>query len=338
MVWLIVFASVAVQVVAQDANLAGPPSLPPMPRYQQVNGAVQLHNLSPVAYFRVLLGMTPAERAHALAEKPADQRDGILRKVTEYESLPSPVREARLHQTELHWMLTRLMRAPVAARTESLRGLSEADQQWLAERLQEWDRLPNEEQKAYLEKQSFLNLYLRWQTASLAGQADIVNKLPPASRTQWTNQLARWQALSESERQNISERLSRFFAMDVQQQQSTVNTLSESERQQMEVSLRAFAQLPLEKRRQCVLSFGKFATMSPDERGQFLRNAARWEEMTPEQRRLWRQLVVRLPVLPPMPPGFRTITPGGLPPMPPGFVPPPAPPAAKKDYAKSTTN
>jgi hypothetical protein len=315
-----------------------PPRLPAMPRYQQVTDSVHLHELSPVAYFRVLLGMTAAERERALAEKPATEREAILGKVSEYEALPPAIREARLRQTQLRWTLVALMKVPPAQRAERLRGLVLTDQPWIKNRLREWDQLPTAEQKAYLEKQSFLSLYLRWQSASSVGQAEIINKLPPASRAQWMGELARWQALPEGSRQEMCNRFSEFFAMDDRQKQATVSALSDQERRQMENSLRAFAQLSAAKRRLCVQSFSTFATMKPDEQDQFLRNAAQWENMTPEERRLWRELVHSLPAQPPMPPGFRAIPPGGLPPMPPGFNSPPMPPAPKNIYAKSTTN
>jgi len=320
---------------ARAQSASEPPEPPNMPHYKIVNKTVTLHELSPVAYFRVLLGMTPGQREKALAEKSPAQRDAILHKVTEYEALPAPIREARLRQTELRWMLTGLMKTPVAKRESLLEGVAEPDRTWLTVRLQQWDKLPAEEQKAYLEKESFLSLYLRWQAASSVDQADIINKLPVDRRAQWTNELGRWQALPASERQSMSERFTQFFAMDDRQQQATVSTLSDEERRQMEVSLMAFARLPVDKRQQCVRSFGKFAMMNADEQGEFLRNAARWEAMTPAERRLWRQLVQSLPALPPMPPGFRLTPRGALPPMPPGF---PSGSAPKNTYAKSGTN
>ena len=48
--------------------------------------------------------------------------------------------------------------------------------------------------------------------------------------------------------------------------------------------------------------------MAPEERTRFLRNAARWQEMTPTERKTWKELVTKLP---PLPPDFNA------PPMPP---------------------
>lgn len=326
-------AGAAAMVAVAQTNL--PPTPPDFPRYQQVNNNVRLHDLSPVAYFRVLLGMKPAERERALAEKSPAEREAILRKITEYKALPPDVREVRLSQTQLRWAMTTLMQQPADRRGDLLRQISEAELPGVRERLKQWDQLPAEEQKAYLEKQSFLTLYLRWQSESSANQAALIDKLPPARRAAWTNELAGWQALPEGTRREMCDRFAQFFSMDNRQQESTVNALSDQERKAMEVSLRQFSQLPPEKRRYCVMAFGKFATMSPVEQNQFLRNAAHWEEMTPRERSLWRSLVKNLPPLPPMPPDFYKTSPQGLPPMPPGFGSTLAP---KNAYAKEATN
>ena len=155
-------ASAAVMVAVAQTNL--PPAPPNFPRYQQVNNNVRLRELSPVAYFRVLLGMKPAEQARALAEKPPAEREAILRKISEYKALPPDVREVRLSQTQLRWAMSALMKQPPSQRGELLRQVSDPDLPWVRARLKQWDQLPPEEQKAYLEKESFLTL-----SSALAG-------------------------------------------------------------------------------------------------------------------------------------------------------------------------
>ena len=68
-----------------------------------MGNGVTLTNLTPVAYFRGLLGMTPAERERMLAGQPEDKRKQVLAFVREYEALPRDVREERMRQTEMHW-------------------------------------------------------------------------------------------------------------------------------------------------------------------------------------------------------------------------------------------
>ncbi|HWD20306.1 MAG TPA: DUF3106 domain-containing protein [Verrucomicrobiae bacterium] len=330
--------------VAGAAEAAGtnvvpmPPPLPAAPRYQKVTSAVRLRELSPVAYFRVLLGMTPAERERALAQRAPAERDAILRKVGEYEALPLDIRETRLRQTEFRWTLLDLMKAPPAQRSQRLALAASADRPLLEARLRQWDKLPAAQQKAYLEKQDFISFYLRWQASSAAGQKGILDNMPEERRAQWTEELARWQSFSEATRQEMCRQFSHFCDLDAPQQQSTLRALSARERQEMEQSLRMYDQLSERERRQCLLSFGKFATMTEEDRTQFLRNATRWEEMAPSERRLWRQMIQSLPVQPPLPPGFRSLPPDALPPLPPGFDAPAFPPTPKGALAKSTTN
>ncbi len=65
--WLCGLAVAAAAMTARaDRTNVPPPPMPPVPQYQKVNDSLRLHELSPVAYFRVLLGMAPA-----FAHRPA---------------------------------------------------------------------------------------------------------------------------------------------------------------------------------------------------------------------------------------------------------------------------
>jgi hypothetical protein len=263
--------------------------------YQNVAPAITLQHITPVEYFRGLLGMTPAQRERALAGKSSRDKSAILGKVKEYEALPREVREARLRQTELHWDLIRLMRLDPAERAQQLKQISPLFQPMILDQLQQWDDLPVATRKALLEDGRFVQSYVTWQVRSSADLEKISRKLP-------------------------AERLT-FFAQKLNQVQK-VPPLSESERQQMERALQTYAELPSAQRQRCVDSFAKFAAMAPAERAQFLKNAEKWEAMTRHERDLWRTLVEDLPPMPPLP--------TDMPPMPPGFwearfTPPPMP-------------
>lgn len=289
-------------------------NLPPMPPhwYQRVTPAITLHCLSPVDYFRGLLGMTPAERERVLAGKSADERAAVLAKITEYEALPADVREARLHETELQWRLITLMKSPPDMRGVQLKLIAAPDQPMILSVLNQWDQLPAKTRAALLEKESFIRAYLQWQGTTANGRQELLLKLPAARRKQWVDELARWQALPESERAEWCDQFRRFFNLTYGEQKEAVQTLSESEKRQMEQGLRTFARLTAAQRRLCIESFRKFATMSPAEQDQFLKNAEKWQAMSPSERALWRRLVGELP---PMPPNFYD----RMPPLPPGF-------------------
>lgn len=314
-------ALLAVAARALQTNLPPPP---PVPRYQNVAAGVRLRHLSPVEYFRGLLGMSPEERECALANRSPADREVLLAKAREYEALPRAIREARLCQTELHWEMSALMKLAPRDRASRLQEVSPPYRPIVEGLLRQWDQAPPDLRKALLEKQSFLSVYLRLQGAPAAEQKAILDKLPPERRAHWAEEMKRWQALPERRRAELCAQFERFCLSSSEEQKGVVEALSAAEREPMEQSLRAFDRLPPAQRAQCLNSFDKFATMNPAEQNEFLKNAARWDAMTPRQRQLWRDLVHTLPPMPPPPPGF----PNGLPPLPPGFRPglPPLPP------------
>ena len=293
-------ALLAATALAVETNL--PSAQMPMP-------GVQLHHLTPVEYFRGLLSMNPAEREQELAGKSSGDRAVLMAKLQEYEALPRGIREARLCQTELHWELSELMKLAPGDRTKRLREVSPLYLPMVQSLLQQWDEVPAATQKALLEKQSFISLYLRVQGSPAGMQQEILGRLSPERRAHWTEEMNRWQTLPEKQRAELCAQFQRFCALSGPEQKETVDALSVAERQEMQETLQAFDRLPPGQRMACIDSFRKFATMSPTERTQFLRNAARWEAMTSHERQLWRELVHTLP---PMPPGYPT----SLPPMP----------------------
>jgi hypothetical protein len=300
-----------------QTNAAVPPpqSMPPMPPhwYQSVPNGVTLSNLTPVAYFRGLLGMTPPERERLLAGQPAQRRTQVLAKVREYEALPREVREERMRQTDLHWYLLTLLPLDPASRKERLKEISPLYQPMLLTQLSEWDELPVQMRHALLEKESFLRTYVQWQGHSREAQADVLGQLPAGQRAAWENELNRWQRLSESRREELCQAFRQFFYSSGEERKETVQALSETERRQMEEALQSYANLPPTVQRQCVDSFSKFAEMSANDRSQFLQNAAKWEAMTASERQTWRALVNDLP---PAPPGMYQ---SKFPPVPPDF-------------------
>ena len=298
-----------------NTDMASSRRFPPAPShwYQSVGNGVTLSNLTPVAYFRGLLGMTPAERERVLAGQPAARRTLVLAKVREYEALPREVREERMRQTDLHWHLLNLLPLDASARQERLKEISPLYLPMLLTQLAQWDRLPAPTRQALLEKESFLRTYVQWQGRSPETQADVLGQLPAEQRAAWEQELNRWQTLDGSRREELCQAFRQFFYLTGEERKEAAQALSGTERRQMEEALQSYANLPPFLQRQCVDSFSKFAEMSAGERSQFLQNAAKWEAMTASERQVWRALVNNLP---PTPAGMYQ---SAMPPMPPGF-------------------
>jgi len=139
----------ASEVIAQPAGPGNPQSV------VSTNAAVAVAK-SPVELFRRLLAMTGEQRERALADRPAENRQGILRKIQEYEKITAEDRELKLRVTELRWYLPPLMRLPKADRAATLAVISEPVRKLIEERLLQWDLLPPPLQADALEHQSTL--------------------------------------------------------------------------------------------------------------------------------------------------------------------------------------
>jgi hypothetical protein len=282
--------------LAVAGSSSAPPPLPvtppPLPTPQ-----------SPIDHFRELLAMSGVERRQALTNRPPEVRARLLTKLQEYERMPADQRELRLRATELRWYLVPLMKTPAAQRPALATTVPTHLRKPVADRLDQWDLLPPEAQRELLENELAVDYFTQ-------------ASLPPARRQQLTNDLQRWETMPPAERQRLFERVNKFFDLTAKEQEKAKATMTATEREQMERTLSAFPKLPREQRIQCIRSFEKFASMTAAERQSFLQNAARWSAMSPAERETWRNLVRRLPEMPPLPPDFYAGRPPPLPPSP----------------------
>ena len=276
---------------------------------------------SPVQIFRRILAVTGDERVVLLEAYNPEVRKRLEEKVREYEALAPGERELRLRATELRYYLLQFMRSPATNRPAQLARLPEAERQLVADRLEQWDRLPTEQQREVLEYESTLQYFVPQAGGKAPTGTTAAANLPVAEQEELNRKLERWRALPENQREEMYGRFEQFFKLTQAERERTLKVLSGPERLLMEKSLQSFAQLPLAQREQCLRAFTRFAGLGNREREEFLQNAGRWQEMSPAERQVWRNLVRRLPQLPQMPP----LPPPPLPAAPrrasPGFVP-----------------
>ena len=255
---------------------------------------------SPVALFRKLLAMTPAERQAAIASRPPDVQKRILDKLEEYEILPEELRDLRLRETELRWYLRPLMDEPLTNRAARLARIPEDQRKIVEERLQIWDLLPPSLQQQWTNDEMVANYFAQNPSATPQEQKDMLAIMPPGLRETLQAGLDRWNHMSEDQRRKALAGFNKMFEVKPEEQEKALDTVSDEERQQMEKTLEAYGKLTSAQRQQCIRSFEKFASMTVAERQQFLKNAARWSAMTPEEREKWRQLVTVAPIMPQM--------------------------------------
>jgi hypothetical protein len=268
----------------------------------------------PIEYFRALLLLSPAERERALAERSAEQKKILLAKCKEYETMTAEERELRLAVTELRWYLMPLMKTVPAERSNWLKQIPAEKLPLIEERLQQWDALPTSQQKEFLENEMTVQYFLRLQSGTPEQKSQILETVSLDMRVKLEKELKQWQSLPAEQRERMCNRFEQFFNLDAQEKKKTLGSLSDLERLQMESTLKTFQNLPPDQRRHCINSFGKFASMSVDERNQFLRKAELWQSMSSSERKSWRELVNKLPKMPPLPPGLKLEPP--LPPTP----------------------
>lgn len=265
---------------------------------------------SPVDFFRNLLAMSPAERDQYLANKPLEIRKRILDKVHEYLALDPNERELRLRATELRWYLLPLLHDSPTNRAARLALIPDDLQGLVKSRLEQWDALPPEFRKEFLDNERTLRYFAR---------VDATNTPDARGAGPTDEDQARWGALSATDRSRITNQFNRFFTLTPDEKQKTLNTLSDAERGEMEKTLQSFDKLPPGQRLQCIHAFTEFAGMKPSDRAEFLKNAQRWSQMAPKERQAWRDLVAQVPLWPPVP---RSLIMPPLPPKPQSHIHP----------------
>jgi len=256
-----------------EAQVPPTPGFPPNPA--ALAPPTPVSHPTPVAFFRQLLAMTPGERVHALTNRPVAIRGKIMAKVKEYLALDPNERELRLQATELRWYLAPLMRLPAAQRGARLAQVPDQWRNIVQSRLSEWDILPPPLQQELLTNNQAVPYFTQ------------VNNPPAAAPATRSEQLAA--------------QFDQYFELSPHEKEQALKTLSAPEQAQMEKTLQAFAKLSPPRRHQCLRNYATFAGMTSAERTEFLTNASRWAQMTPAERQTWRDLVNRVPHLPPMP-------------------------------------
>jgi hypothetical protein len=287
----------------QIANISAPPG--------RVPSLSSEANASPIDFFRQLLTMDENEREHALANRNASQRKLILAKVNEYEALTPEERELRLRLLELRYYLQPLMQMDRTNRAVKLATVPQAIRRLVEDRLTQWDLLPPDLKQEVLEAATTRNYFIRLESSTPAQRQAIFKTLPPQRRNELEEGFAQWHNLTMEQKIQHYKRLNRFFELTEDEQQKTIKSLSEPERQQIQKVLAQFDKLSVENRRYCLQSFYRFASLSPVDKDLFLKNAERWQALSPSERQAWRDLVTKLP---PLPPGVEPFAP---PPMPP---------------------
>ncbi len=255
--------------------------------------------------------MSPDERDRELAKRPPEIRKRILAKVQEYAAMKADDRDLRLRLTEQRWYLLSLVNLPRAQRGEILANVPEAERPSLADRLQQWDQLPADEQKEILKYEKSMEQFVDQSLNAHFAVSNLLATPPPPLPPGALKNLDNFLQLPPEQRQQMYASFQRFFELTEAEKKQTVGLLPDNQREQMTTILHSFDNLPKAARDERLQAFAKFSNLNAEARQEFLKNAERWRELSPAEREAWRSLINRLPPSPPLPPGMV------FPPMPP---------------------
>jgi hypothetical protein len=258
---------------------------------------------SPVENFRSWLNMSAEQRAPLLAKMPEAERQALESKLAKYDSLPAEARDLRLRQTQLHWHLLELMKLPPSQRKHRLVEVPTEQRGLVMQRLHQWDALSTAEQKTFLENEAATGLYLQMQETPPHERTRVLIALPQEVRKPMEQQLQKWNGLPAQQRQELTDRFNQFFQLQEREQEKVVKGLPQNVRAHVEKMRDALKHLPLAQRKQCTEALNKFLAMTPDEQNKFLINAARWQRMSETEHDAWREIINKVPAMPPLPPG-----------------------------------
>ena len=280
--------------VRQSASTSKP-TPPPIP------------SLGSVDTFRRILALTPVEREKFLATRTPEQRQIVEWKLREYQAMTQEERDGRLRELQVRVYVRQMIKMPASNRTDYLKMLPPLELKMAQERLAQWDALTPEMQQQVIDN---------WWAITRIAQTP--SRLLPAGMPVNENEMefGRWRQLPAAEKERVLDHFQRFVEeLDERDKSKALNILSDAERQQMQFSLRAFENLPKDKRDRCLEGFKKFAELPSDERAKFLVNVNQWQSMSPKERQSWRVLVSKMALLsaPPLPPGTSKAPP--LPPL-----------------------
>jgi hypothetical protein len=277
------------------STLPGPPPAPPLPAPQSL-----------VKTFRELLEMTPEARARALASKSEQHRKVINERLQEFDKLSPEQRQVRLRLMQLRIELLPLLRSAPTNRTALFSVIPDEDKKLINERLKYWNQLPEDLQKWVLENELMLGYFLSGQASNPVELGQNLEAFPAHLRPTITNSIAAFRRLTSDQQQKLCRDFIEVFGLDDAERQKIMErTLSQSgdERKQIERLVVSFQKLPKAQQQQCMESLRRFTSMSTPQRVQFLQNAQRWEKMPEPDREAWRNLIKKVPPLPPVPPG-----------------------------------
>jgi hypothetical protein len=259
---------------------------------------------SPVRVIRELIALPEAKRVELLAMYPDGLREPLEAKATEYLKMDPEARELRLQATDLRHYLQQLLPLDYSTRRLALEQVPESLRDVVRVRIEKWEILLPDMQQDFLASESVVRYFSEMGITSEDIRLVLIFPPRPDVPPEMERKIAAWNHLPEETRNRVFAQFNDMFDLSADERDQTLKSLSAEEREAMREALDSFNQLSGEQRRICLRSFEKFSQMTVLERRMFLQKAEAWSRMTAAEREQWKELVNRVPHLPPFPPGF----------------------------------
>ncbi len=306
-VWVVILCGTCVAVGGQD----GPPvgvGAPQVPR-----GEI---SRSPFQSFRELLAATSAEREEVLGKKSEVHRKHLESRLREFEPLSPVERELRLKTMEVRWFLVPLLAVAPSNRVDRLSRVPEDLRRLVEDRLKKWDALPAELRSEAVHFDTTLGYIARPETGTPEEQVRMWNRTANTGAGAVKSgggsvvmggggggsgavAVAAAPMGAVEKKRRVSEHMARFLELSSEEKQKALEGFSAVDRQQVGETLKKLESIAPAQRKLYLESFQKFSEMDEDSRRAFLKSAERWKNMPQEERRTLRELVTKLPPLPP---------------------------------------
>jgi hypothetical protein len=170
-----------------------------------------------------------------------------------------------------------MMRLPAEQQAARLAQIPEQWRPAVEARLRQWNLLPPPFQQAMLTNSTAVHFFSQVTSPPVPG------------------------AEPDARGEQLAAQFDRYFELTPEEKAGALRTLAPAERDQIQKTLATFDHLPAAQRLHCLRNYAKFAGMTVAERAEFLHNADRWSQLTPAERQSWRELVNRVPIMPPLP-------------------------------------
>jgi hypothetical protein len=275
---------------------------------------------SPIRHLHNLLDASQEKRRQMLDQHAPTARAFWERKLGEYSSMDPTERDQKLREAQLHWYLLLILRTPAEDRDTKLLQIPQADRGLIHNRIKDWSALPESMQVDIMTHLPVLRYFGRLVTLSAQARKEAMEaSLKAGSRPDIAS--SDWGQLDPSRRKSMFLAYQKFFTLAEEKRKRVLARIPMPQRLSVQSRLEQLENLSPEAKKQCLEALAKYAQMTPNERILFKANAERWKSMPASEHAVWKNVVKRVPPLPPirtrsLPPVPRSSNRQGLPPMP----------------------